>query len=95
MHKPCHQTGDPFGVFSSRAGSCARLSPYSYFLQLLLMAAPPSPAADRVYRNGVIFTADAKNGTAEALAIRDGQIVYVGSSRDWRHSSARPPCQWT
>jgi predicted amidohydrolase YtcJ len=37
--------------------------------------------ADRVYRNGVIFTADAKNATAEALAIRDGRIVYVGSNR--------------
>ena len=37
--------------------------------------------ADRVYRNGVIFTADARNRTAEALAIRDGRIVYVGSNQ--------------
>jgi predicted amidohydrolase YtcJ len=46
-------------------------------------AAPSSAAnpADRVYRNGVIFTADAKNGTAEALAIREGRIVYVGSNQ--------------
>src|ERR1019366_6473737 len=40
----------------------------------------PSPA-DRVYRNGVILTVDARNGTAEALAIRDGRIVYVGSNQ--------------
>ena len=40
-----------------------------------------SSAADRVYRNGVIFTADARNRTAEALAIRDGRIVYVGSNQ--------------
>ena len=46
-------------------------------------AAPSSTAgpADRVYRNGVIFTANAGNRTAEALAIRDGRIVYVGSNR--------------
>jgi predicted amidohydrolase YtcJ len=50
-------------------------------------ASTPAPAAnsssatpaDRVYRNGVIFTAAAGKGTAEALAIRDGRIVYVGS----------------
>ena len=40
-----------------------------------------SSPADRVYRNGVIFTADARNRTAEALAIRDGRIVYVGSNQ--------------
>jgi predicted amidohydrolase YtcJ len=46
-------------------------------------AAPSSEAgpADRVYRNGVIFTADARNGTAEALAIRNGRIVYVGGNQ--------------
>lgn len=37
--------------------------------------------ADRVYRNGVIFTANAQNEGAEALAIRDGRIVYVGSNQ--------------
>jgi predicted amidohydrolase YtcJ len=37
--------------------------------------------ADRVYRNGVIFTANGRNGSAEALAIREGQIIYVGSNQ--------------
>ena len=40
-----------------------------------------SSPADRVYRNGVIFTADARNRTAEALAIRDGRILFVGSNQ--------------
>ncbi len=46
-------------------------------------AAPSSTTspADRVYRNGIIFTADARNQIAEALAIRDGRIVYVGSNQ--------------
>jgi predicted amidohydrolase YtcJ len=50
----------------------------------VLAAAGSSPnagPADRVYRNGIIFTSDAGNGTAEALAIRDGRIIYVGSNQ--------------
>lgn len=43
--------------------------------------APGAGPADRVYRNGVIFTVDARDRTAEALAIRDGRIVYVGSNQ--------------
>jgi predicted amidohydrolase YtcJ len=37
-------------------------------------------AADRVYRNGTVFTADAHGSIAQAVAIRDGLIVYVGSN---------------
>lgn len=37
--------------------------------------------ADRVYRNGVIFTSDAGNPRAEAIAIREGRIIYVGAAR--------------
>jgi predicted amidohydrolase YtcJ len=39
----------------------------------------PLPA-DRVYINGAVYTFDAERQTAEAIAIRDGTIVYVGSS---------------
>jgi len=52
---------------------------------LMLLAAPvlaadlASGPADRVYLNGVIFTADARKSHASALAIRDGRILYVGS----------------
>lgn len=57
-----------------------RLAAVSLFLSAPLAAAssPAAPPADRVYRNGVVFTADASHPTAEALAIRDGRIVYVG-----------------
>ena len=54
------------------------------FLLLAVVAGgqvPTSGAADRVYRNGVIFTADAQNRIAEALAIRGGRIVYVGGNQ--------------
>lgn len=37
-------------------------------------------SADRVFRNGRIFTADARSSIAQAIAIREGRIVYVGNN---------------
>jgi len=37
-------------------------------------------AADHVYRNGTVFTADSQDSIAQAVAIREGRIVYVGSN---------------
>ncbi len=34
--------------------------------------------ADRIYRGGVVFTADSEHPSASAIAIRAGRIVYVG-----------------
>lgn len=36
------------------------------------------PLADTVYRNGSIYTVDVLNSVHEALAVKDGKIVYVG-----------------
>src|SRR6516162_4570213 len=36
--------------------------------------------ADAVYLNGYVYTVDASGSTQEALAVRDGRIVYVGSN---------------
>ncbi len=41
----------------------------------------PSTKADLVLINGTILTVDAKDSTAEALAIRDGKIIAVGSKQ--------------
>jgi len=41
----------------------------------------PSRAADTVMRNGYVYTVDRHDSVAQALAIRDGRIVYVGSNR--------------
>ena len=35
--------------------------------------------ADSVYRNGYVYTVDAKDSVQTAVAIRDGRIVYVGN----------------
>jgi len=40
--------------------------------------------ADRVFLNGVVYTANANRDVASALAIRDGRIVYVGDSEGAR-----------
>jgi len=41
----------------------------------------PRPA-DLILRNGFIYTVDQKRSVAEALAIRDGRIVFVGHNGD-------------
>ena len=42
--------------------------------------ASDNTAADRVYRNGKVFTADSHGSIAQAVAVREGRIVYVGSN---------------
>ncbi|MFC0167283.1 amidohydrolase [Pseudoduganella danionis] len=39
--------------------------------------AAPAPA-DTIYRNGYVYTVDAKDSVQQALAVRAGRIVYVG-----------------
>lgn len=46
------------------------------------LAAPPRPAADLVLRNGAVYTVDASRSWAEAVGVRSGRIVFVGSNRD-------------
>ncbi|HKP28645.1 MAG TPA: amidohydrolase, partial [Gemmatimonadales bacterium] len=41
-----------------------------------------TPPADRVFTNAVIYTADSANPKAEAVAVRAGKIVFVGSAAD-------------
>jgi len=40
--------------------------------------APALAPADTVYTNGVVYTADAAHTLAQAVAVKDGRIVYVG-----------------
>ena len=65
---------------------CVRRAIAAVFLLAVLAPAPaqtvPRQIADRVYINGVVFTADAGNRMAEAVAIRDGRIIFVGSNKD-------------
>ncbi len=42
----------------------------------------PETAADAIYHGGPIVTVDDANPTAEALAVRDGRIVAVGSEAE-------------
>jgi urease alpha subunit len=45
-------------------------------------SAPPATKADLVLINGTILTVDAKDSVAEALAIRGGKIIAVGSKAE-------------
>ncbi|MBK6425973.1 MAG: amidohydrolase family protein [Blastocatellia bacterium] len=58
-----------------------------FVVALLLMstsasAAPPRQSADIVLRNGVVATMDATRSWAQAVAIRGGRVVFVGTDRD-------------
>ncbi len=39
----------------------------------------PQIAADTILENGTIYTIDDKNSIAEAIAVKDGKILYVGT----------------
>ncbi|WP_332854076.1 amidohydrolase [Duganella sp. S19_KUP01_CR8] len=50
-------------------------------LALATSAATAAEApADTIYRNGYIYTVDAKDSVRQALAVRAGRIVYVGDN---------------
>jgi predicted amidohydrolase YtcJ len=40
--------------------------------------AMPIPKADNVFLHGYVYTVDARDSVAQALAVRDGRIIYVG-----------------
>src|SRR5262245_13479144 len=46
----------------------------------LITTAQQPQTADIILHNGVIWTVDEKNPTAEAVAIKDGKILIVGSN---------------
>src|SRR5215469_12231691 len=56
------------------------VAPHLLSILLLVTCFASDTAADRVYRNGTVFTDDPQNSIAEAVAIREGHIVYVGSN---------------
>lgn len=45
-------------------------------------APPTDPGADIVYRNGVVLTMDDTNPLAQAVAIKAGKILFVGSNAE-------------
>src|SRR5258708_2781799 len=49
------------------------------FASGLLAAQVPSRPADLVLRHGVVLTVDANDSEAEALAIRNGRVIAVGT----------------
>lgn len=53
-------------------------------LGLLLFSCSQGPKnpADQVYINGIVYTVDETNPRVEAVAVRDGMIVAVGSSEE-------------
>lgn len=49
-------------------------------LTLAAATARAEPAADTIFTNGNVYTIDAHDSVAQAVAVREGRIVYVGAS---------------
>ena len=45
-------------------------------------AAAKAPTADLIVTGGAIYTEDEAHSTVEAMAIREGKIVFTGSASD-------------
>jgi predicted amidohydrolase YtcJ len=60
----------------------SHLNSLFFVLSVFVLSAcskPQSPGADRVFIGGAIYTADEDHSWAEAVAISDGEIAFVGS----------------
>jgi len=63
-----------------------RIGTFIFLSTLALIACSRAPeevdavAADRVFLNGAIYTVDNDRSWAEAVAIKDGRIIYVGDN---------------
>ncbi|MFC3530812.1 amidohydrolase [Vogesella facilis] len=50
-------------------------------ISLLSAQAHAAPAADTVFKNGYVYTVDRHDTVRQAVAVKDGRIVFVGSNR--------------
>src|SRR5687767_15535803 len=57
-----------------------QLALLSLMLLLSFTAVPAQQSADLILHNGVIWTVDKNNSTAQAVAIKDGKFIAVGSN---------------
>jgi adenine deaminase len=62
------------------------MKPLSLVLMVSLLPLIPSPiqrqTSDIVFINGNIYTVNDRQAHAEAIAVKHGRIIYVGSSAD-------------
>lgn len=51
-------------------------------MAILVMACSSNEGADKIFINGAVYTVDASNPEAEAVAIKDGMITAVGTTAE-------------
>ena len=58
----------------------SRLSSLVSLISLISLVSPVSAqSADLILRHATVYTVDAAHPTAQAVAVRDGKIIYVGT----------------
>ena len=69
-------------MYLSRSALAASLAALSFVVQPVQAETPKLPVADMVVSNAKIFSSDSAKPWSEALAIKNGKIVAIGSARD-------------
>lgn len=54
----------------------------AFAMSVAVLAAQTSGEADLVFLNGNVYTVDAAHPRAQAVAVRDGRVIFVGSTRE-------------
>lgn len=49
---------------------------------LAAQASAATPSADTVFKNGYVYTVDHHDTVRQAVAVKDGRIIFVGTNRD-------------
>ena len=73
-----------FPHIGNEAGEKTRIVPLIIMLALTWSCARKEPA-DLVFTNAVVYTVDEKRPIAEAIAVKDGRILWVGSQGESRN----------
>src|SRR5689334_17074504 len=85
MHVPCCRRLEVSDVYLKTRSSVGWIALAILGVAQLMYsgsARSQSTLADVVFRNGYIYTVDAKDSVHESLAVRGGRIVFVGSDAD-------------
>lgn len=80
----------PIHQFEEQGETMRKFSLVVFLLLLVLTSAQSNPeSADIVFMNGNIYTVNERQPRAEAIAVKSGKIIFVGSNKDAKAYEAK------
>lgn len=77
----CNHLDNRKGIYMKKQIIAAILV-LALLLPIVSLATQTERGADMLFVNGVVYTVDEKDSIAQALAVQDGEIVFVGSNEE-------------